>query len=363
MKICYISMTNVFLCPYLKKYQDALKGVCKPDLIYWNRHGVEEHVDNIADTYVFDAPMNESQSPLIKLIYFLRFKHFCMKVLRENKYDKIIFLHNYMGILMQSFLKRHYQYKYIFDIRDYSYEGWKFYYRWEEKVIKSSAFSVISSDGYKHFLPEYPYVISHNESYLDDQICQKIRSRDKTGVLKISFIGLVRFFEQNQKIMDAFGNNDIFCLGYYGQNSEPLEQYAKEKGYTNTSFCGRFDASETVNLYETTKIINNCYGSDTMSLKYALSNKLYYAAKFGIPILVSKDTYMETIANEFGIGITLDLNNVHCVSEVKEKYDAIDWDAFMDGCDRFLQKVEEDNSVFVRKVREFASEKASGSEV
>ena len=113
MKICFLSMTNLFLCPYIKKYLSVIDENVNIDLIYWNRHGIKEEINRFKTIYKFELPMNENISNIKKLYYFIKYRHYCIQVIKRNKYDKIIFLHNYMAILLESYLSKYYKNRYM----------------------------------------------------------------------------------------------------------------------------------------------------------------------------------------------------------------------------------------------------------
>lgn len=352
MKICIISMTNLFLCPYIKKYTALLDGNTV-DLVCWNRHDIEENTDQYHQVFQYRLAMNEHVKPWVKLNYFFRFQKFCEKILRKNCYDRVIILHNYMAILMRSFLFRYYKNKYLMDIRDYSFESNKLFYALEKNAVKNSGMAVISSDGFRHFLPKHHYVVCHNDPNIPGEIVDRVRSKNQNeSLIRISFIGLVRFYDQNIRLMNIFKNDARFVLAFYGQNSERLEQYAKENNICNVEFRGRFEPDETVSLYEKTSIINNYYGNHTPVLDYALSNKLYYAALFHKPILVCEDTYMYDISMKYSFGICL--NEKQCTADsIYRAYTDMDRRKLEAGCDCFLQKVETDNQEFIHSFYRF----------
>lgn len=358
MNICFISMTNMFLCPYIKKYISCIDGEKKIDLIYWNRHQISENLSEFNKSYSFNLKINENSNFFQKIIGIIKFKKFCINVIKKNKYEKLIFLHNYIPILMCCFLRKKYRNNYIIDIRDYSFENNSVFYWLEKKVIQNSGLAVISSEGYKEFLPKYQYILCHNDPQINEMEISKLRNRKckKDKPIQISFIGLVRFYEQNKKLLDTFGNDQRFVLAYYGQNSERLEKYASERGITNVIFKGRFDAEETVNFYENTDIINNYYGNNTPVLEYALSNKLYYAATFYIPILVCTNTYMEKMARKNAFAIELEENKQNCVEEFYDTYINLDRKKLKEGCDNFLSQVKKDNSIFRNELNKFLND-------
>ena len=353
MKICIISMTNTFLCPYIWKYMSVLPKQAKKDLIYWDRHGVDERSDCFDGIYRYKSDMNEHAGIITKLREFLKYKNYCIRIIKANKYDRIIILHNYMAILMQRFLKKYYRSKYSIDIRDYSLENNRLFYYIERKAIENAGIAIISSDGYKSFLPSWDYVMCHNDPTISNEMIRDvINASSSEGPIRISFIGLVRFYDQNRKLLDLLGNDERFLVAFYGQNSEPLKEYAESAGIENAVFKGRFEPSETIDFYKDTDIINNYYGNHKPSLDYALSNKLYYAATFRKPILVCSDTYMEEIAMQYNFGIVLS-DDIRSADELYDMFMNLDRLKMNEGCDAFIARVEKDNKIFEMRFAEF----------
>jgi hypothetical protein len=114
-------------------------------------------------------------------------------------------------------------------------------------------------------LPKWDYVICHNDPLIRPDNEREISQKRKgiTTPIQISFIGLVRFFEQNKKLLGILGNDERFMLAFYGQNSNALEEYATDAGINNVLFKGRFKPEETVDFYMKTDVINNYYGGFT----------------------------------------------------------------------------------------------------
>lgn len=354
MKLCFISITNLFLCPYINKYLNEIPDGTEADLVYWNRHGIDEDLSAFKSTFSFNSRMNERAGKTEKLRLFIKFKRFCEKTLSKNNYDRIIILHNNMAVLMKSYLNRRYASRYLIDIRDYSSEHNPVFFSLEKQAIINSGMAVISSEGFKNFLPEWDYVICHNDPNLDEEQVHEIRSvvREEGKPVQISFIGLVRFYDQNKRLLDLLGNDERFILAFYGQNSERLKEYADEKGIKNTIFKGRFDPKETTGFYKETDIINNYYGNNSPVLDYALSNKLYYAAYFNKPILVCPDTLMSSIACSHSFGIAFDDSTMDA-DMLYNKYISIDSEKMKEGCSQFIEEVQHDNLVFREKLQSF----------
>ena len=82
---------------------------------------------------------------------------------------------------MQKCSRKKYKGKYIVDIRDFTLENIPFYRKAEQTVVKNSYSTVISSRGYKEFLPDYDYKVVHNYTEVDSAILKRISNRDRTG--------------------------------------------------------------------------------------------------------------------------------------------------------------------------------------
>ena len=222
-KICFIVPVNIYLCPYLKKYISSFD--CRCDIICWNRHGVEENAD-FYNIFAFGCKMDERVDKVQKTINFLKFKSYVEKVLKENNYNGIVVFSINTAILLQGILHKQFRGKYIIDIRDYTMEKNGFFFFIEERLVKNSAFAVISSEGYKNFLPVYDYILSHNDVEISETILKKFNNRKRSNdKLIISFIGFVRFHAQNKKVILRFKNDNRFLLRFIGKNAFSLKDF------------------------------------------------------------------------------------------------------------------------------------------
>lgn len=353
-KICFISLNNMYLNPYIKKYQDIIN--CDYDIIYWNRHNLKEEIiaNNI---YEFKYTLDEGSSTMNKLRGYLNFAKFAKRIIKEYKYSGIILLQTSCGILLRRELIKYYNKKYIVDIRDYTMEKNKIFYFLESSLIINSGMAIISSEGYKKFLPAFNYIKVHNDINIDEDIVYRFRNRKKEkGRIVISFIGLIRFNEENKRNIKIFANDDRFELRFIGENALSLSEYCNENNIFNVKLIDRFPPSKTLDYYEGTDIIYNLYGNNTPLLDYALSNKLYYAAKLGKPILVSPNTYMEKISVENGFGFSLNPKEPDILNNLYDYYINIEWESFFKRCDLFIQSVELDNRIFNKEVIKFIGE-------
>lgn len=167
----------------------------------------------------------------------------------------------------------------------------------------------------------------------------------------IGNIGTFRFFNSNVIFIRAIKNDKRFQYNVYGGGAEILEDYVQGHSIDNVDIKGAFNPIETFSLYESCNLIFNLYGNNTNLLDYALSNKLYIAARFGIPILVCPGTYMAEIANKYNFAIVIDLKESNIKEKIFKKYTEMSMFELKQGCDEFIKYVEEENSATMRELK------------
>lgn len=360
MKICLVLPSNLYAAPFYQKYVKLLKNDdIKFDIIYWNRSAIKEETfaENI---YMFALKDKINNGNYLKVFKYFAFSNYVKKIILNNKYDKILFLGSYAGTvaLISNFLSKKYKYKYWLDIRDFTFENISIYYKMMKVAIENSNTTAISSYGYEEFLPKWNYILSHNYDKDNIDLIKETKSKYKPeDIIRISFIGLVRYYEENKKLINALKNNEKYVLQYFGMNSEELLNYCKKHEVLNTDFHGRFEPSKTTEFYNKTDIINNVYGNSGIELTSALSNKLYFAASLKIPILVSKGTMMEKIACGFNFGYAVDFSDKNLASNIYHWYKNLDQEVLKAGCRDFMKTVYKDESVFNQRLKEFLTKK------
>lgn len=338
-KVVLVLGTNIHWAPFYYRYENILReeGI-KFDLIIWNREKIQEK--NFAEkVYEYTQLDKANNKNPLKFFKFFGFSNFFKKVILKNKYEKIIFVGTYgcAPVICSNFLSKNYKNKIWIDIRDDLYEWFKPYYSAQSKVIKASYATAISSHKYKVFLPNHKYYYMHNIDPKADYLRQKYKHKSDSKI-RISFIGNIRYYEQNIKILRLLKNDNRFKIQYFGAGSDKLKKYCAENEIKNVEFYGRFSQEDTIKFYEKTDIINNVYGNDSLNLQTALSNKLYYGLLFELPIMVSSNTYMEELVKKYNIGYVFndnenfgdDLYNWYLDKENKKilpNYDFL-WDKF-----------------------------------
>lgn len=349
---------NVEYCPYLDKYKKVLEqNNVQYEVIFWNREiSDKEYPYNYIH---FNKKMNNRKKKINKILYFLQYRKWLKKYIKTKKYDKLIILDTLSGILLTKVLLNEYIGKYIFDIRDYSYEKFKLFYKREEKVIKNSYFTCISSEGFKEFLPQnYEYIMAHNFNY-NDLSTDKLEFHQKKqygDVINFVWIGSVRYYAHQAKIINKLGNDNRFNIIIHGTGPDldRLKKYSMENNIQNIKFTGKYNNGQKAELLSNADIINNSYDINIGNeVKYAISNKFYDGLIFGIPQLVEYDTFKYRKINEIEIGIGLKIDREDFADKLYEYYFEIDENKFNESCDKELKKILKEDEVYLRRIREF----------
>lgn len=353
-KYCFVIIESLNRAPYLEKYIKACDY--KFDIVIWDRSATSDNpgADNF---YVMHYKEGKELSYKDKFWGYIKFSKFASNILKKNNYKGVFVFTPNVGILCYNILLHKYKGRFILDIRDYWQEKHRLIYMIEKSLVKNSFANIISSRAYKKFLPNANYIITHNSQIMDSKICDRFRSQGlkKKEQIVIACIGAIKFAEYDKKVIDFFANDNRFLLKFIGKGYDQLEEHCRKGNIFNVYTEGMFPMNETFLKYEGVDMILNMYGNHNPKLDYALSNKLYFAAQLGRPIVVCKDTYMEKVAVDNGFGIAVDINNEKSRDSLFEYYNSIEYEKFIKNCDVFLERVVEDEKRFTNIVKKFVN--------
>ena len=343
-------------CPYLSKYVDVLEEYnIKYEVLYWSLECVKSEY---SERYIsFDNKSNLNRHPALKAKDFFLFRCWLKKKITLRKYKKLIVLSTLSGIIISDVLLKEYSNKYIFDIRDYSYEHYRIFLKKEEDLIRNSNFTCISSEGFKRFLPKgYEYKTVHNIIKKDLDNNKNFVKKPYGSTLNVAWIGSIRYFEHQKKIIDKLCHDNRFKLTYHGTGPE-LELYRKycqSKGISKITFTGEYNNNDKPALLGDADILNNTYNTNKiMETKYAISNKYYDGLIFGIPQLVETDTFKSAIVKENGVGIGIDPDNEDFSDRLYNYYFSIDEKAFNSCCENTLEKTLMEEEIYINYINRF----------
>ncbi|MEH6955597.1 hypothetical protein [Neobacillus drentensis] len=319
--VAVIFIGNMTFCPYAERYIEILEdNNCDYEVLYWNRSNTETDMPSNYISYNVQSNLNRNKVKKVKDFY--GYYMWLKNVMKEKKYDRLILLSTLSGFIVLPQLLKRYKKRYIFDIRDYSYENNKFYYLIEEKIIKNSDFTSISSMEFKKFLPpSNDYVITHNFNPNEIKELYKFKKKSVGDVLNFVWIGSVRYFEYQKIILDSLGNDRRFKVFYHGTGPQLQEykEYVEKQNYSNVYFTGKYNNVDKADLLKHADIINNAYGKkNDIAIKHAVSNKYYDGIIYGIPQIVEIDSFKEKLLKDNNLGLPIDNNDKNLADLIYE---------------------------------------------
>ena len=144
-------------------------------------------------------------------------------------------------------------------------------------------------------------------------------------MLRIGFVGMLRYKSVKNFIK-------VFCENYpkdefivYGKvNEKESESFEELKSLPNYTFKGGFkNPDDLPKLYSEIDLVLATYDTDFENVRYAEPNKIYEAIYFDTPIIVSKNTFLESKVLNLGIGYSVDAMNsedvMSVISDIKQR--------------------------------------------
>lgn len=338
-------------CPYIKRYTERLDEKKEQyEVLFWNRGNFKLNLpDNF---YWYDSPSSEDLSKGKKLLDFFGFKRWVENHIKSHKTNGLILLSTLTAILLYDKLGQ-YKYKYIFDIRDYSYENIGIFRMLEKKAITNSFFTAISSKGFVSFLPQHHYVIAHN--FNRNEMVSSPKFIRQAEPLKLVWNGTVRFFDFQKLYLDVLKNDQRFIMVYHGSGTDlqKYKDYCEKNGIKNVLFTGPYDNRDKEKLLSGAAILNNCYGGrDGDQLRFAISNRFYDGLLYHIPQLVEIEGYKAGVVADSGVGIALEAE-ADFADNLYNYYTQIDADNFDDSCNSALVRVLSEDDEYIRQIDRF----------
>ncbi len=145
------------------------------------------------------------------------------------------------------------------------------------------------------------------------------------GRFTVGFIGGIRYLKQMKMLVDVATSVDcdVLFAGAGGTSKEYDEIRRYCEGMSNVIFTGRYDYNkEIAGLYSRVDCVFSVYDADNPNVRIALPNKLYESIYCKLPIIVAKETYLEELVNEWGVGISVRHDKaeelVYALKELKE---------------------------------------------
>ena len=351
-KICIIGTSNIKHISLISLYTRFFQENRIPfDIVYIDRYGIEE---KIAAEHIFRFHEDKMRSPRDKLFGYIRFRKYVKGIVRQNDYSLLITWQTTTAYILFDLLLRRFKKRYIVNVRDYIAENNRLVKRLLSRLVRSSAFTAISSEGFLEFLPQADYVkVNSINPDLVSGITAHRRSEDLP--YKIGFVGNCRYFREAYRLIDALGNDERFELWYCGTNSDTLAEYARERSVENVRIVPAFDTEETVEIMDRFDMINSAFGADAMDNRTLMPIRLYTAAAMHLPVLASGGSFLGREVDRHRIGYVIDSYD-NLGDSLAEYYLCLEDDALSKSCDAFIEESMKENRRFYQELKNLVSQ-------
>ncbi len=352
MRILIVGFYTKTYMPYIQKYEKILREKnIEYDITCFDRdaNGISTHEENI---YTFHRRMGTIKWK--KVIPYFKYIAYVKKIIKNGQYDKLIVLTTVPAVLLNKILLKRYNQKYIFDFRDYSYEKYSFYKCLVDRIVANSFCTFISSKGFMHYLnPNEKINIIHNISNAE-AVIDKALPIDIQNIV-IGFVGYVRYYDINTALIECLREHPNIRIEYYGAMYDDcdLVSYVRENHIQNVKFGGRYQNEEKPEIYRNMTFINSIYSLNSKEVAYAIPNRLYDAALYKKPIIVTNRTYLAEVVTKYGLGMVIDVFEDDVYGKIIEYSKKFNMDEFTWNCHRFLEEVEKDERLFIKKINLF----------
>ena len=335
---------------YLKQYDNYS---IKYDIIEWNRHNDSVTEEN--NRYIYNRKISDLSPFYVKLVEIFKFSLFVKKIIKRNRYNRIITFTIADSLFLIPFLIKKFTKKYIFDIRDYSplckLPFFNFILR---RFINKSYATCISSNGFKHWLPKgCNYIISHN---IDLSLCSsdnKCLFESSKSVLDLLTIGRLRDFESNKIIIDQLSNCNNVKMRFVGDgNAKPLlENYCKKNDCKNVYFYGFYKKEDESSFYNECDFLNICLTDNILS-NYLMSNRFYLSVIHRKPMIVNEGSYQAEVCQRYGLGLVVNYKD-NIMEKLQSYRNRFDSDLYEKRCNQFIYDVKKEQIIFENIILDF----------
>lgn len=351
--------------PYLAKYEKLLQqeGV-EYEVVLWNRtpQADAERITRGGNTVSINLPCRGSFYK--RVIKFFQWSILARQVIQKQKYSALIMLSTVPTVLLGDLLLCKFRQRYLFDIRDYTFEGRKPLRKLVMHLIHHSALTAISSKGYMRWLDPSPKImVNHNITVenAEGYTAPDLKNRD---VLRFAFVGNVRLDTQTEALLLQLKDRSDFAQHFYGRvlPSCPIERIAEENQVENLFLHGAFDVTQKQRFFHEIDLLNAVYANAWREEDIPLGdstpipNRLYDCLVFYRPLVASKGTYLAELIDAYGLGCTVNGFSQDAPQVIRQYADHFDQDAFMKNCDALREIVCQEEAAYVAKVSAILSD-------
>ncbi|MFD1359101.1 glycosyltransferase family 4 protein [Fictibacillus halophilus] len=129
------------------------------------------------------------------------------------------------------------------------------------------------------------------------------------GELTVSYVGLLQKERGILEMMEVISNSPNWKMHIAGFGGD--EKLIKEKAdkHQNIKYHGRVSYKQSLEISNQGDVLFATYDPEIPNHKYSSANKLFEAMMLGKPIIVCKDTGMDSIVEKLNNGVIVDYGN------------------------------------------------------
>ena len=328
----HMAMVN----PYVEYFQ---KNNISFDIIRSNRYSnISKNQES--NIYEFNWDQAPNASKIKKIIPYLRFRKFAIKIMKRNDYSFVVVWNENTAFLFSSFLRRKFKNHFCINIRDV-YDHIPFYAGVVNKVCRKACF--VTHPSFDHS-PKFPvdsfkhYVVLVNRDNHILRFCQK-KTNFTEGVIRITYMGFYHSAPDTfKKIALSFKNDTRFELHFYGLDFDTVfKDFCLKNDIQNVVLGGAFAYEKTADYLSSTDLINSYYNNfqTNRSLIYAMGIKESYSPLLYLPAIVDDNTTWGRIGRKYGISYNVGDDLTDLPNNLYKWYKQKDFEEFRKACDRF----------------------------
>ena len=213
MEVAIVLGASLRYCPYALPYiKLLLDSEHKITLFVWTRDKQEDLIiDDRVRIERYSREIDDLISKGKKIPAFLGFKKHIIKQLESYNYHFVVVFDTQFAVLLSHILLKKYLRKFIFDMRDMSYEHIWLYRKRVKRLVDVASAVIISSDGYRKYLPESSSIFTTHNIMIDDLKQKGLRAKTSRNhsTIRISFWGMIRDIDLNIQLIDLLKNDEI----------------------------------------------------------------------------------------------------------------------------------------------------------
>ncbi|MBX9954126.1 glycosyltransferase [Peribacillus simplex] len=284
-----------------------LKLISDVKIITWDRKG---NFQDYSENHLVYNQKADYGNKLEKLKRIPSYYNFIKFNIDEFKPD-ILIASNWDMLALASLYKGKNKFKLFYENRDMvssKYSLIKCFLTFIERIsLKNTDAMILAS---RFFEEKYNYY-KGRKVVIENKVPQEIVKYNKTksGKLRISFIGSVRFYDILVNLIEASQEFAEVEINIYGEGPDrnKLQRFVEEKKISNVIIHGRFDYLDIGKLYSETDLVWSVYpNTENSNKKYVIPNKYFESIYFQTPGFFPALTKTGNLVNDEQIGYVVD---------------------------------------------------------